>query len=287
MRSLPVIRDARYFQIVFQGIFLLYGIFVLHWNGDLTCFLLYFTASMLTQLSWEVVKNKFSFKALPFVEYGSWKSAAITAFGLCLLLKTSHWHIAVLAAFISISGKYIFTWNRKHIFNPSALGIVATILLTQQAWISPGQWGSSVVLFFMVCSLGFVVVTRVQKVDVSLAYLSTYVLLLFSRQILFQGWPVDYYIQSVTTGSLLLFSFFMISDPKTTPNHPVARVLYACIVAGVAFYLSAFRFINGAPVWVLVFTSPLVPVLDWLFVSEKFQWLSFKNNLPPQKIIAS
>ena len=287
MQALLRIRDARYFQMVFQGIFLLYGIFFLHWNGDLTCFLLYFSSCLITQLGWELVRNKFVFSTLPFVQYGAWKSAVITAFGLCLLLKTTHWYFAVLAAFIAISSKYVFTWKNKHLFNPSALGIIATILVTHQGWISPGQWGTSIVIFFMVCSLGFIVVTRVQKADVSLAFLGTYVLLLFWRQIIFQGWPLDFFLQSVSTGSLLLFSFFMISDPKTTPNHPVARILYAVLIASISFYLSAFKFINGAPVWVLVYASPLVPVLDWLFKSERFQWVANRNNFKNQNIITT
>ena len=281
------IMDARYFQIAFQGIFLLYGIFYLHWNGDLTCFVIYFFTSLATQACWELIKNNFSFYSIPLFKNGSWKSAAITAFGLCLLLKTTHWYVAVLAAMISISGKYILTWKRKHLVNPSALGIAATILLTNQAWISPGQWGSSVVLFFMVCSLGFIVVTRVQKADVSLTFLSTYLLLLFCRQILYQGWPMDFFIQSVTTGSLLLFSFFMISDPKTTPNHPYARIIYAVLIGVVSFYLSAFKFINAAPVWVIVFASPIVPILDWLFVSERFTWSTTNVHSFTHKIISS
>ena len=285
MQALLFLRDARYFQIIFQCFFLMYGILVLHWDGDLNCFLVYFSCSLLTQLTWEIAKNNWRVIDLPFFTKGSWKSAAITAFGLCLLLKTSNLSIAALAAIISISGKYIFTWNKKHVFNPSALGIVVTILLTQKAWISPGQWGSNAVIFFMVLSLGFIVVTRVQKADVSIAFLGTYILLVFCRQVLFIGWPVDFFIQSVTTGSLLLFSFFMISDPKTTPDHYIARILYAIIIAAIAFYLSAFKFINAAPVWVLVCASPLVPLLDWLFKAGRFQWVQQARNSSHQKTI--
>jgi hypothetical protein len=40
----------------------------------------------------------------------------------------------------------------------------------------------------------------------------------------------------------------------------------------VAFYLATFKFMNGAPVWVLVFAQPLVPVLDMIFKAKRFQW---------------
>jgi hypothetical protein len=77
----------------------------------------------------------------------------------------------------------------------------------------------------------------------------------------------------------------MISDPKTTPNHPLARIIYAVLIASVSFYLSAFKFINAAPVWVLVFASPVVPVLDWLFKAERFSWGSVM--LSPRAVILS
>lgn len=267
------IRDARYFQIAFQALFLLYGIFYLDWNNDLSCFAIYFITCLTTQLICELFRNNFSFSSLQIIKYGTWKSTLITSFGLCLLLKTTHWSFAILAAVIAISSKYLLTWNKKHMVNPSAMGIVAAIRLTHQAWISPGQWGSSIVLFFMITCLGIIVVTKVQKADVSLTFLGTYITLLFCRQILYQGWPLDFFFQSVTTGSLLLFSFFMISDPKTTPNHSYARIIYAIIIGGISFYFSAFKFINGAPVWVLVFASPIVPILDWLFVAKRFSWI--------------
>ena len=201
----------------------------------------------------------------------------ISSFGLSLLLKTNHWYIAALAAVISIASKYLIRINGKHIFNPSALGIVAVLYFTSNAWTSPGQWGSNVVILFGVLCLGFIVTTRVQKLDVSLAFLGTFGALLFARQVLYLGWPMDFFVQSISTGSLLLFSFFMITDPKTTPDHSVARIIWSMAVAAVAFYLATFKFMNGAPVWVLVLAQPLVPVLDMIFKAKKFQWQSSKQ----------
>jgi len=270
--------DARYFQLCFQYIFLCYGIIYLHWNDYLN-YVLYFSTCILCQFLFDYLKNYFSKQTFTAAHLtNGLKSAAITAFGLSLLLKTNHWEIAILAAFISIASKYIFTFRKKHLFNPSAAGIVATILLTDKAWISPGQWGSEIVLFFLILSLGFIVVTRVQKVDISLAFLVTFLALVYWRQIIYQGWPLDHFIQSMSTGSLLLFSFFMISDPRTTPNHSAARIIFAVLIAALSFYFTAFKFVNGAAVWVLVFASPLVPLLDALFKSKRFQWTAEKQH---------
>ncbi|MEP6952227.1 MAG: RnfABCDGE type electron transport complex subunit D [Ginsengibacter sp.] len=279
MNSFLHIKDARYFQIIFQSIFLLYGIFYLQWANEGMCFLWYASSCLAAQFIFELIQHRFSVTSPDFWNkfYNGCKSALITAFGLCLLLKTNLWYICILAAFISIAGKYIFRYKKKHVFNPSALGITVTILLTGNAWISPGQWGNDVVIMFGVCCLGCIVVTKVQKLDVSIAFLGTYILLLFARQILYLGWPPDYFIQSITTGSLLLFSFFMISDPKTTPDHKTARIIWAVLIGILSFYLNAFKFVNAAPVWVLVLSAPLVPVLDTIFRSKRFLWV--RHNL--------
>src|SRR5436190_699784 len=144
---------------------------------------------------------------------------------------------------------------------------------------SPGQLDTNPMIFFAVITLGTIVVTTVQKLDVSLSFLFTFVGLLYWRQVFILGWPLDHFIHSVSTGSLLLFTFFMISDPKTSPNHPVARVIWAVLIAIVSFYLAAFKWKYNTPVWVLVAAAPLVPVLNKLFKAKDFNWGLSKISL--------
>ena len=260
----PAMRwDARYFQMGFQLLLLSYGLMYLHWNAEWLNYTLYISSALLLQLVIEYFANK---------KYDSWKSALISSLSLCLLLKTNDWYICLLASALTVTSKYIFRFKGKHLFNPSAFGIVATVYLSKDAWLSSGQWGSGLILLLGVSALGFIVVTRVQKLDISLAFLLTFIGLLFARQILYLHWPLDFFVQSVTTGSLLLFSFFMISDPKTAPNHPVARIIWAMLIASVAFYLSAFKWIYNTQILVLVSAAPLVPLFDKLFKAKLFQW---------------
>jgi Na+-transporting NADH:ubiquinone oxidoreductase subunit NqrB len=264
-------KDARYFQIIFQCIFLGYGILYLQWKAAWWLYATFFGTSLITQFAFEWFSGK---KEIPFLKryYAAVPSVLISSFGLSLLLKTNNLEMAALAAFISIASKFLLRIKGKHIFNPSALAIVSTILLTGKAWFSPGQWGSSTVILFGVCCLGVIVTTRVQKLDTSLAFLITFAALLFTRQVIYLGWPMDFFIQSISTGSLLLFSFFMITDPKTTPDHFTARVLWSVLVAVVSFYFATFKFVNGAPVYVLVGLQPLIPLLDKLFKAKRFEW---------------
>jgi Na+-transporting NADH:ubiquinone oxidoreductase subunit NqrB len=274
-------KDARYFQILFQSIFLSYGIFYLHWNADWWLYAIYFGTSIITQLLFEYFLGKKEVAYWKRIRF-SFPSVLISSFGLSLLLKTNAIEVAVLAAFTSIASKFLIKIKGKHIFNPSALGIVATILLTNKAWFSPGQWGSGTLLLFGIGCLGCIIVTKVQKLDTSLTFLGTFASLLFIRQIIYLGWPLDFFVQSISTGSLLLFSFFMITDPKTVPNNKWARIIWCVLVAGVAFYLTTFKFINGAPIYVLVLAQPLVPVLDWLFKEKQFEWKPINH---PKRIL--
>ena len=270
MPKAALMLDPRWFQVVFQGIFLCYGILYLHWDADWLHYSISIGGCLLFQYAADSIRSK---RLLSHYEFSRWGfSVLISAMSLCLLLKTNFWYISLLAAFLSVAGKYLIRVNGKHIFNPSAFGIVATILITNNAWLSPGQWGSNAVIFFLVITLGTIVVTRVQKLDISLAFLLAFIGLLFWRQVIVLGWPIDFFIHSISTGSLLLFTFFMISDPKTAPNHPVARVIWAVLIAAVAFYLTAFKWKYNTPIWVLVAAAPMVPVFNKIFKAGFFEW---------------
>lgn len=262
--------DPRYFQVIFQAIFLSYGIFYLQWPAEWQHYMISIGGCIIFQYAAESFKAKKLLSPGTFNHWGF--SVLISAMSLCLLLKVNHWYTSLFAAFITVASKYIFRVRKKHIFNPSAIGIVAAIYFTGDAWLSPGQWGSNTVILFGAVTLGTIVVTRVQKLDVSLAFLVTFVGLLWWRQIYVLGWPVDYFMHSVSTGSLLLFTFFMISDPRTAPNHPFARILWAVLIAGISFYLTAFKWKYNTSIWVLVAAGPLVPVLDYIFRADSFKW---------------
>jgi Na+-transporting NADH:ubiquinone oxidoreductase subunit NqrB len=271
MPAKSVSLDPRYFQVIFQLIFLSYGIIYLQWNLNWLHYLVCIGGCLLFNFILEAFRARTFFSLLPrFNQWGF--SVLISALSLCLLLKTNHWYVTLIATFFTVASKYIFRFSGKHIFNPSAFGIVSIIILTNDAWVSPGQWGNNVVFFFFIFTLGTIVVTRVQKLDVSLAFLITYILLLWWRQVYVLNWPYDYFIHSITTGGLLLFSFFMISDPKTAPNHKVARIIWAVLIAIISFYFTTFKWKYNMPIWVLVFAAPLVPLFDQLFKARSFSW---------------
>jgi len=198
------------------------------------------------------------------------KSALISSLCLCLLLGTNHLPVAAFVALNAIGSKFVIRWNNKHVFNPTNLAL-AVILASGLGWISPGQWGQVAWFGFLIACLGSLVVTRAARADVTLAFLTFYVGLLFIRA-LWLGDPLTIPLHQIESGALLIFSFFMISDPKTTPDSRTGRVVYALLVALAALYVQFGFFKPNGPLWGLIACSPLVPLLDRLFPGARYDW---------------
>ena len=264
MRESILFKDARNFQILFLSSFLMYGTWSLGWDIELDRYSIILSVCMLTQLSGVLILK------LPL---HSMKSGMITALGLCLLFKADSATTIAAGAFLAIAAKFIIRFNGKHLFNPANFGIIISILLFGDAWISPGQWGSSALLLFFVGSAGIMVIFKVGRIDTSLAFIGTLFLLEFARNILYLGWDYDFLFHKFTNGSLLLFTFFMITDPVTTPNHRLSRWIWASCVAILTFTLGNWFQVHTAPVWALFFVTPATVLFDRLFIAQKFQWI--------------
>ena len=116
MHKPPFAIDPRWFQVIFQGIFLAYGILYLEWNADWLHYITSIISCLLFQYSIDSWKVK---RLLPIRDFSRWGfSVLISAMSLCLLLKTNYWYISMLAAFFTVSSKYTFRIDEKHIFNP-------------------------------------------------------------------------------------------------------------------------------------------------------------------------
>jgi Na+-translocating ferredoxin:NAD+ oxidoreductase RnfD subunit len=61
------------------------------------------------------------------------------------------------------------------------------------------------------------VIHRAMRSDVSYAFILTFAAILFARA-LWLGDPWTIPLKQLQSRALLLFTFFMISDPKTTPD---------------------------------------------------------------------
>ncbi len=255
--------DGRHFQIISQVLLLTYGILLLGWDSDWRKYVLAFTGCFSAQLL------AIKFKAAPA---HSIKSAFITSLGLSLLLKANSPWIYLIAAFFAIGQKFLIRWNNKHLWNPANFGIVIVILLTGQAWMAPGQWGSGALILLLISALGFAVLSNIKRMDTAIAFITTWGLLEYLRVIVYLHWEWDVLFHRLSSGSLWLFTLFMITDPMTTPNRRSTRIIWAIAVAAISYYTANFYFVNGAPFWILFFATPFTPLIDKLAHGSYFQW---------------
>jgi Na+-transporting NADH:ubiquinone oxidoreductase subunit NqrB len=264
--------DPRHYQIAVLASLLTYGLVAL----DFEIAMQRVVVIVLTALATQYVCTRI-FK-LPRFDA---RSAGISALSLCLLLRTNSLALAAITAVITIGSKFLLRWNGKHLFNPTNFGIVVMILLTGSVWVSPGQWGNVAFFGFLMACLGGLVVNRAARSDVAYAFIVVTLGLVFGRA-LWVGEPMTIPLHRLESGALLLFTFFMISDPKTTPNSRTGRLVFATMVAFTAWYIQYRLFRTNGLLWSLALWSAAVPLIDWLLPGTRYNWpgLSSLKGIP-------
>jgi Na+-transporting NADH:ubiquinone oxidoreductase subunit NqrB len=186
-------------------------------------------------------------------------------------LRTNSVVLALAGGIIAVASKFIIQFNRKHLFNPTNIAIVSLMTLTGDVWVSPGQWGNVAFFAFLMACLGGLVVNRAKRSDVTYAFIAFYMALIFGRS-LWLGEPLTIPAHRLQNGALLLFTFFMISDPRTTPNSRAGRIVFAFLVACGAWYIQFRLFRTNGPLWSLAIGSLTVPLLDWMLPARRYEW---------------
>ncbi len=154
------------------------------------------------------------------------------------------------------------------------------LLMTNQVWVSPGQWGAAAFFAFLMACAGSLVVNRAARSDVTYAFIVFYCALLFGRSF-YLGEPLTIPLHRVESGALLLFTFFMISDPKTTPDSRIGRVLFAALVAFGAWYVQFRLFRTNGLLWSLAACSTVVPLINRIAPGSRYAWTSPRSTSIP------
>jgi Na+-translocating ferredoxin:NAD+ oxidoreductase RnfD subunit len=154
------------------------------------------------------------------------------------------WWVSALTAGIGVAAKYVFRVKPANVFNPAALGLVATFypFATGQSW-----WGAlpdlSPYAVVVLLAAGVFMAQRVAKIPVVLSFLGVYYFLFTLTSFIGDPAFVSTIYRAPDLHAALYFAFFMVSDPPTSPPKPRDQVIFGAIVAVACF--AAFEVIHA------------------------------------------
>ncbi len=269
--------DPRLIQIILLATFNLLGQTVLQFPVTPAQIIVGVVVACATEMIFALRKRTLLFPA----------SAMISALSLGLLLRPGYYEVVgahrtfildpnnlwlhALAGFLAIASKQWITVRGKHIFNPTNLAIVVSVLmLPGQATITPGQWGAAIVLLFVVSNLGYLMTYRVRRFHLIGAFWGSYAIF-HAAVLLIQHKPLYLWWGGVTSGAVLLFTFFMLTDPRTSPNSVRGRVVYGVLCS---FFYAVLALLSAPmPLMLaLIFACLLVPLINRRLGGEDQTW---------------
>jgi hypothetical protein len=162
--------------------------------------------------------------------------------------NTYAWYIFAAVAAVSLLTKYVIRYRGSHVFNPSNIGLVLAFVVLGSTVVEPLDfWWAPLLTWGMIASyavilVGGVLITRrlhllALAASFWLALALGLGILAGSGHCMTANWAfapvcgVDYWRVVITSPEVLIFLFFMITDPKTVPAGTVGRIAFGILVA--------------------------------------------------------
>ena len=186
-------------------------------------------------------------------------SAMLTGSGVALILRvvgtppdqpwtTDGWYVFAGVAAFSLATKYLIKYRGTHVFNPSNVGLVVAFVVLGSSRVEPLDfWWAPlsniwmIVAYVVIIGGGLLITRRLKLLALAATFWVTLTMgvgiLAASGHCMTANWsftPVcglDFWRVIVTSPEVLIFLFFMITDPKTTPGGAVGRVAFGFLVA--------------------------------------------------------
>jgi hypothetical protein len=166
------------------------------------------------------------------------------------------WPVAFAAA-LSIASKVIFrapvgNGQTQHIFNPSNLGITATLFLFPWIGLAPpyqftenitGMWDWVVPGILLVAGI-YIHAKFTGRLPLVLAWLGGFAAQGLIRAAVF-GMPWVVPFVPLTSAAFTLFTLFMIPDPATTPIKPIRQLAFGLAIAAMYGLLFVVHVVYG------------------------------------------
>lgn len=194
-------------------------------------------------------------------------SAYVSGISVGILIRSPlFWPFAV-CAILSIASKYVLRAKGRHLWNPSNFGISAMLLLAPAVVSSlTQQWGNELAPLLVIWLLGSFIVWRLKRLHICVAYLISFVAFAALRGA-FHPPGQDFVnafwteVAPITGPVYQLFTFFMITDPKSTVHGRRAQCLVAFLIAAAECVLRFFHNIH-APYFALFLVGPIANFVE-------------------------
>jgi hypothetical protein len=168
---------------------------------------------------------------------------------------TYKWYVFAGVAALSLLTKYVIRYRGTHVFNPSNIGLVITFLVLGETRVEPLDfWWAPLnawmlMAYAVILAGGLLITARLRLLAVAATFWITLAaavgILAASGHCMTARWafaPVcgfDFWRVIVISPEVLIFMYFMITDPKTVPSGRVGRVVFGFLVAVVSTLLMA------------------------------------------------
>jgi hypothetical protein len=271
------LQDARVWQAFVLGSVLLFGVSSLDFPLDATVIVCTLATGILGEYGFAAIART-SRTPRPL-------SALISALSVLLLFRSTAFWTSPAVILLAVASKYLIRIRGQHWLNPTNFAVLTGTLLLP-GWVSSGQWGHLATVPLALGGLGILVALRAGRLDSALTFLATGAFLELTR-LHYYGYPhlFDVFAHRLSNGALWLFTFYMLTDPKTTPRQRWGRIAHACAVALVSLLLSEWYW-KDTFLWALLFAAPLVPLFDWLHPRPQFAVYPVKEELVVKRLFA-
>ena len=219
-------------------------------------------------------------------------SAHITGLAVAMLLYANDRLLPIaFAAAVAIASKAVFrvpvTGGTRHFLNPSNFGITATLLLFPWVGIAPpdhftenlrGAWDW--ILPGLIVISGSLLNTRFTgRLPLIAAWLSGFVLQGVIRSLV-QGTPLVASLVPITGLAFVLFTFYMVTDPATTPSNTRGQVMFGFAVAATYGLLMSTHVVFGLFFALTIITATRGAFLYWQAVAPVWRPVRAPRPVP-------
>jgi hypothetical protein len=166
--------------------------------------------------------------------WGKWPhlaSAYISGISAGILVKSPELWPFLLVGVLAIASKYVLRIHGRHLWNPTNFAITVLLFLAPQSVATLSvEAGNTMWAAGVIWILGGVILYRLGLLHISLAFVLAFIPLGFLRAS-FTGQPWQTELAMVPSPMFQLYTFFMITDPKTITKRWWSQMLVVVLVA--------------------------------------------------------